>query len=54
MVFIFESLLPLFFPNCWKSVIKKIDGNKPGQLRTYGLFMFVVGFLIVIIGVKLV
>jgi uncharacterized protein YjeT (DUF2065 family) len=52
LVLILEGILPLLFPNLWQNLIRNISNYNPGQLRTYGLAMLVMGLIVLFYGIQ--
>lgn len=47
LVLIIEGLLPALFPNRWRSYLLKITTQSAGDIRNMGLFILILGIIIV-------
>jgi uncharacterized protein YjeT (DUF2065 family) len=53
LVFVIEGFFPLFFPKLWQNSIKLFLSRDLGQLKTYGLILFVLGLVLIYSGVNI-
>jgi uncharacterized protein YjeT (DUF2065 family) len=47
LVLIIEGLAPALFPNKWKSYLLKITEQSTADIRNIGLFIVIIGVLII-------
>jgi uncharacterized protein YjeT (DUF2065 family) len=50
LMFIIEGLLPMFFPDAWRSTFIKATQYKSGQIRFFGFLSIIFGIILFLFG----
>ncbi|MEL0055981.1 MAG: DUF2065 domain-containing protein [Methylophilaceae bacterium] len=50
LMFIIEGLLPMLFPDVWRSTFIKVTQYKSGQIRFFGFLSIIFGIILFLFG----